>query len=135
MNVTEIPIINETFLEEVVRRILTVGVPLKIVLFGSHARGEARPDSDLDLLIIEEHSDLPRYERANPYRMALTGIHPSKDIMVFTPAEILATTSEASTAALSVASGKKPSACMALTLSLKTRVTKAMSSSECAVVR
>jgi uncharacterized protein len=62
-----------------VRQILSVGSPEKIVLFGSWARGQARPDSDLDLLIIEE-SDLPRYRRAGRYRMALLGLFPAKDM-------------------------------------------------------
>lgn len=53
------PMTNQ-LLVEVVRRILTIGSPIKIILFGSHAKGTARSDSDLDLLIIEE-SDLPRY--------------------------------------------------------------------------
>lgn len=82
------PTVDDAFLEEVVRRILTVGRPLKVVLFGSHARGDARPDSDLDLLIVEERSDLPPPKRATPYRMALTGIHPRKDIVVYTLEEI-----------------------------------------------
>src|SRR5207253_10443357 len=64
-----------------------IGAPEKIVLFGSHARGNARPDSDLDLLIIEE-SDLPRHRRGARYRMALLGLYPAKDIVVWTPAEV-----------------------------------------------
>ena len=88
MNGTNRPTVDDAFLGEVVRRILTVGRPLKVVLFGSHARGEAGPDSDLDLLIVEERSDVPVHKRATPYRMALTGIHPRKDIVVYTPAEI-----------------------------------------------
>ncbi|MEE3260144.1 MAG: nucleotidyltransferase domain-containing protein [Candidatus Latescibacterota bacterium] len=44
---------------------LAAGAPLKVVLFGSHARGQAHPESDLDLLVIEE-STLPRYGRAMP---------------------------------------------------------------------
>jgi predicted nucleotidyltransferase len=27
--------------------------PAKVILFGSHAQGQARPDSDLDLLVVE----------------------------------------------------------------------------------
>lgn len=88
MKTAETPVVDDPLLAEVVRRILTVGSPLKIILFGSHGRGEGRSDSDLDLLIIEEHSDLPRYKRATPYRMALIGVHPSKDILVYTPEEI-----------------------------------------------
>lgn len=57
------PPVTDQLLVEVVRRILTIGFPLKILLFGSHAKGTAHPDSDLDLLIIEE-SDLPRYRRS-----------------------------------------------------------------------
>lgn len=81
------PPVTDQLLAEVVRRILTIGAPVKIVLFGSHAKGTARPDSDLDLLIIEE-SDLPRYRRSARYRRALCGMFPAKDIVVWTPQEV-----------------------------------------------
>jgi predicted nucleotidyltransferase len=45
----EYPPVTQETLDEVVRRILSVGAPLKVVLFGSRARGEVRLDSDLDL--------------------------------------------------------------------------------------
>jgi predicted nucleotidyltransferase len=77
-------------LEEATRRICSVGSPLKVVLFGSWARCDARPDSDVDLLIIEARSDVPRYRRATKYRMALTDILPDRDvdIVVWTTEEI-----------------------------------------------
>lgn len=81
------PEVTDELLEEVVERIVAVGDPLKIVLFGSRARGEGRADSDLDLLILEE-SDLPRYKRSGRYRKALFGVFPSKDIVVWTPQEV-----------------------------------------------
>ena len=68
-------------------RILSVGAPHVIVLFGSQARGDARPDSDLDLLIIED-SGLPRYKRSVRYLRALVGLFPAKDVVVWTLKEV-----------------------------------------------
>ncbi|MCX7792280.1 MAG: nucleotidyltransferase domain-containing protein [Chloroflexaceae bacterium] len=70
---------TDELLREIVERIRATGNPLKIVLFGSHARGDARPDSDFDILVIEE-SDLPRYRRAPRYLRALVGLFPAKDV-------------------------------------------------------
>lgn len=78
---------RDKLLQEMVRRLLLVSNPQRIVLFGSRARGEARPGSDYDLLIIEV-TDLPRHKRAARYRRALTGVAPTKDIVVWTPAEV-----------------------------------------------
>ena len=81
------PAVTEAMLQEIVRRILSAGRPLKIVLFGSYATGQARLDSDLDILIVEE-SGLPRYRRAARYLRALVGVYPAKDVVVWTPAEV-----------------------------------------------
>jgi predicted nucleotidyltransferase len=81
------PPVTEELLAAIVRRILSVGSPQKIVLFGSRAKGTAKPDSDLDLLIIED-SDLPRYRRSARYRRVLCGLFPAKDIVVWTPREV-----------------------------------------------
>lgn len=41
-------------IEEVVQRVvLAAHSPSQVVLFGSYARGEAREDSDLDLIVVE----------------------------------------------------------------------------------
>ena len=73
-------------LAEIIRRILAAGEPQKIVLFGSRA-GDARADSDYDLLLVEP-SELPRHKRVARYRRALTGVAGAKDILVWTPDEV-----------------------------------------------
>lgn len=79
----------EPHLAEVVARVRMVGRPMKIVLFGSWARQDARGDSDIDLLIVER-SDLPRYQRSAKYRATLLDLMPERDIdiVVWTPEEI-----------------------------------------------
>lgn len=81
------PELNARLLEEIVGRVQAVGDPHRIILFGSRVRGDARPDSDLDLLVIED-SFLPRYKRAVRYLRALVGLFPAKDVVVYTPAEV-----------------------------------------------
>ncbi len=68
-------------------RVLLVGDPDQIVLFGSRTRGDARRDFDPDLLVVEP-SDLPRFRRPTRYRHALRELRPSKDLIVWTPEEV-----------------------------------------------
>lgn len=60
--------------------------PEKIILFGSWARGERSPQSDIDLLIIQE-SDLSRPQRYAQVRRLFWGMGVPMDILVYTPAE------------------------------------------------
>lgn len=73
--------------DEIVRRIVDAIHPQRIILFGSRARGDARPDSDLDLLVIADSSE-PRYRRAAPLYGALSDILIPMDILVYTPQEV-----------------------------------------------
>ncbi len=61
--------------------------PLRIVLFGSHARGDAQPDSDIDLLVVLAEAPNKR-QAAIEIRRALRDLPVSKDIVVTTPDEI-----------------------------------------------
>ena len=45
--------VDEEFIREIVRRVLSVAKPDKIILFGSAASGEMTRDSDVDLLVVE----------------------------------------------------------------------------------
>lgn len=73
--------------EEIVRRILEVIEPEKIILFGSRARADHRPQSDADILVIAPSSK-PRYKRAGPLYTALASLPLEVDILVYTPEEI-----------------------------------------------
>lgn len=44
--------VTDSKIEEMVDRIAERFNPEKIILFGSHARGTAGPDSDADLLVV-----------------------------------------------------------------------------------
>lgn len=61
--------------------------PEKIILFGSYAWGQPGPDSDVDLLIIEE-SDKNRIERQREVSSFLFPRPMPLDLLVYTPAEI-----------------------------------------------
>jgi uncharacterized protein len=45
--------IDDALIEEAARRIVETAPGARVILFGSHARGEATRDSDVDLLVIE----------------------------------------------------------------------------------
>ena len=44
-------------IERIVEKLRKDYAPQKVILFGSRARGSARPDSDIDLLVIKETSE------------------------------------------------------------------------------
>ena len=60
--------------------------PDKIILFGSHARGEAGPDSDVDLLVVMPVKGSKRAKQLE-IRVALHDVHVPKDIIVSRPEE------------------------------------------------
>jgi len=55
-------------LNEILRRIVDSAKPEKIIPFGSSARGERGPGSDLDLLVIKSGNYNPRTVAADIYR-------------------------------------------------------------------
>jgi predicted nucleotidyltransferase len=73
--------LRDALLAEIIRRIVAASDPQEIILFGSRARGDARSDSDLDLLVIKEDIESPRAEAARIYR-ALAGLSAPVDVIV-----------------------------------------------------
>ena len=76
----------ERAITEMVRRIVERFDPERIILFGSHARGAAGPNSDVDLLVVMPVEGSKR-EKQLEIRKALRGIRAPIDIAVSTPEE------------------------------------------------
>ena len=74
-------------IEHVVRRIVDTAHPLRIILFGSAARGDMRPDSDLDVLVVMPEGTHRRRTAQDIYQN-LFGIPISVDVVVVTPDDL-----------------------------------------------
>jgi len=71
-------------IRQMVDRIVERFRPRKVILFGSHARGDAGPESDVDLLVVMDVEG-SRREAQLAVRSALRDIRVSKDVIVTTP--------------------------------------------------
>ena len=83
--------VDDALLERMVQAIVDEVEPEQVILFGSRARGDARPDSDVDLVIVEAEPFGPgRDRRAEAVRLyrALVDFRVSKDILVYSRDEV-----------------------------------------------
>ena len=78
--------VSQSVLDEIVERIVEVAEPEKIILFGSAARGEAGPNSDLDFLVVKAGAH--RRKLGVKIRRALYGIRVPIDLIVATPEDL-----------------------------------------------
>ncbi len=76
--------IDQQVLDEIVRRIVEVAAPDKIIMFGSAARGEMGPNSDVDLLVIKS-GDYHQGKLSDEIRRSLHGVNEAFDIIVARP--------------------------------------------------
>ena len=70
-----------------VERVVAKFHSLKILLFGSHARGDAEPHSDIDLIIVFPFVE-DTYKLMGEIRGAVSGLGFAKDVIVATPDDI-----------------------------------------------
>jgi uncharacterized protein len=71
-------------IDELVQRIVARFAPDRVILFGSRARGDARPDSDIDLLVLFSEVEDPRARAAEIYASLAGCSTIPKDIVVST---------------------------------------------------
>jgi len=79
--------VRQEALDEIIRRIVEVAQPEKIILFGSAVRGEMDPNSDVDLLVIKS-GVVHRGHLAEAIYMNLIGVGQAVDVIVVTPEDI-----------------------------------------------
>ena len=79
--------VDQRKLSEIIRRIVKVAAPEKIILFGSAARGEMGPNSDVDLLVIKR-GRFHRGRLTEKIYMKLFGVGQAVDVIVVTAADV-----------------------------------------------
>ena len=79
--------VDQRKLSEIIRRIVKVAAPGKIILFGSAARGEMGPNSDVDLLVIKR-GRFHRGRLTEKIYMKLFGVGQAVDVIVVTAADV-----------------------------------------------
>lgn len=86
MSKRDVGVSSDMVLAEIVRRIVAVAKPERILLFGSRTEGGFDPDSDLDLLVVK--SGAHRRRLAQEIYVSLVGVGRSVDVVVVTPEDI-----------------------------------------------
>lgn len=79
--------VDERLLDEAVRRIVKAVQPRRIVLFGSAARGQMGPNSDIDLLIVVRNGTHRRHTAQALYRK-LMGVGFAMELVVATESDL-----------------------------------------------
>ena len=73
-------------LDAIIRRVVEVARPEKIILFGSAARGEMTRHSDVDLLVIKEDAD--GLDLMGQIYRNLSGVGAAVDVLVVSPRDV-----------------------------------------------
>ena len=83
--------VTDALIDRMVEKIVEAADPEQVILFGSRARGDAREDSDIDLIVIESEPFGPNRCRLTEERRlyrALAGLRVAKDILVYSQDEV-----------------------------------------------
>lgn len=74
-------VVDESLIAEAGRRLAAAAPNAQVILFGSHARGEAGPRSDVDFLVVEPKVDNAAEESVRLHR-TLRDLRVSADVIV-----------------------------------------------------
>jgi len=84
---TKIAATDSRTTERLIRQIVALVHPLRIILFGSAVRGEVGPDSDIDVLVVMPEGTHRRRTAQLLYRQ-INGVGAPFDILVATPSDL-----------------------------------------------
>jgi predicted nucleotidyltransferase len=79
-------LIEADVIDQVIERVLRAVKPRRVILFGSYARGDASPDSDLDLMVILP-GEPDKFTESVRLRRAIGSIGAGVDVLVFSEEE------------------------------------------------
>ena len=79
--------IADDLIDEAARRITAAAPGARVILFGSQARGEAGPDSDVDLLVVEPSVD-DRFAEIVRLQRVLAPLRLPADVVVVSEAHV-----------------------------------------------
>ena len=79
--------ISQETLNKAILRLVAAANPIKVILFGSHGRGDAGEDSYLDFIVIEPHVENKGMEMVR-LRHAIGNIGIGVDILVYSRKEV-----------------------------------------------
>jgi predicted nucleotidyltransferase len=77
----QVQLTKQEAIEEMTRRLVEFYSPVRIYLFGSEARGEAGPDSDLDFLVVVSDDAPEPMMRTSEGYSRLSGLGMPKDVI------------------------------------------------------
>jgi uncharacterized protein len=80
-------VLSDQKTQDLVRRIVEASHPLRVLLFGSTARGDAGRYSDIDVLVVVEDGSHRRHTAQRIYRN-LVGFGIPVDVVVATPTDL-----------------------------------------------
>ena len=78
--------LNQQDLDQMVQVIVREVNPEVVILFGSHARGDATAESDVDLMVVEQAPFSPQRSRRAEYKRISTALREfpfAKDILLY----------------------------------------------------
>jgi predicted nucleotidyltransferase len=79
--------ISQEVLDKIIQRIVEVAQPERILLFGSAARGEMGPHSDVDLLVVK-NGEFDQSRLMGDIYLNLHGVGQAVDVILVTPEQV-----------------------------------------------